>query len=542
MVPHLVPPPCPTPLPRPRLSLLVVAAFATLLSAPTTAGAASLSKGTLSIGDDPGHHGTFTIGTLLDPAGPGPIIVDADIPLDAPAGCTHPAPPMPEDATVMLCEASLVSEILVNLGDGDDTLSRASATIPLVAPIAAVPMEITGGPGNDVLEGGDAADLIKGSDGDDHILGFSGDDTLVGGLGTDHVEPGVGSNLIDVSSAEADTVSVAAGSLNRATASANDRFFGDNATTTISLVGVDPTVSDWGTDSAAIIEAGVDPIPSIADLLGGVTNTVASGTAPAGVTLPTQPLVGSLSGIAGQSQAAVRRRLSATLPLGMTLDGTGLHIAARCATECELLGGGVIDTGAGNVVALDPGMVKVGAAQASSLNLSLPDSAAGAAITRALAAGRCIVVVARLWVRTSDGSTVIVYTLPACGSTLAVRLSRPRATQTKAPSRRLPVATPRRIVATAKCSTDCTITPRFLLIKRGGTVVARIARAAVRPGTGADAGRAHSITWRLSARQGAAIARARRGSLDPLRYIVSTQVTSGGVTTIGTTSLKARGT
>lgn len=84
-----------------------------------------------------------------------------------------------ESRTKTTFEVSEITSIVVNGGDGDDTV-RTARQVDL-------PMAIDGGAGDDLLAGGDANDAIDGGDGNDRIFGGRGDDTLVGGSGDDKV-------------------------------------------------------------------------------------------------------------------------------------------------------------------------------------------------------------------------------------------------------------------------------------------------------------------------------------------------------------------
>jgi hypothetical protein len=76
--------------------------------------------------------------------------------------------------------------LLVDLGDGDDTLS-VDRSDPLVA---------AGGPGADTLRSGAGGDELSGGPGDDRLDGGAGDDALTGGAGTDDLAGGAGEDFV----------------------------------------------------------------------------------------------------------------------------------------------------------------------------------------------------------------------------------------------------------------------------------------------------------------------------------------------------------
>lgn len=72
-----------------------------------------------------------------------------------------------------------VTEIVVNAGDGDDTV--------LVGPKVELPARLNGGPGNDRLRGGSGPDLVFGEEGDDLLIGTRGRDALDTGPGSNRL-------------------------------------------------------------------------------------------------------------------------------------------------------------------------------------------------------------------------------------------------------------------------------------------------------------------------------------------------------------------
>jgi uncharacterized delta-60 repeat protein len=81
-----------------------------------------------------------------------------------------------------------VNRVLINAGDGDDTV--------LIASGINVPTETHGGKGNDNLTGGGHGDILFGEEGNDTLLARGGDDILVGGNGNDYLDGGSGRDLL----------------------------------------------------------------------------------------------------------------------------------------------------------------------------------------------------------------------------------------------------------------------------------------------------------------------------------------------------------
>ncbi len=70
-----------------------------------------------------------------------------------------------------------VSRIIGNAGIGDDKI--------VISKDITIPVELSGGAGNDKLIGGSGNDILRGNDGNDELNGGLGDDTLEGGAGLD---------------------------------------------------------------------------------------------------------------------------------------------------------------------------------------------------------------------------------------------------------------------------------------------------------------------------------------------------------------------
>lgn len=86
-----------------------------------------------------------------------------------------------------------VKTILINAGDGNDSISVAGGTKYTLA----IPATVNGGAGNDSLTGGDAGDLLNGGTGDDLITGGAGNDKLYGNDGKDRLTGGLGADYLN---------------------------------------------------------------------------------------------------------------------------------------------------------------------------------------------------------------------------------------------------------------------------------------------------------------------------------------------------------
>jgi len=113
-----------------------------------------------------------------------------DLLIESPAGVTAPpAPCVLETATRARCPAGSVAKIRAAFLAGDDTLT-VTATMD-------VPIEVSGGNGDDSLMGGSRRDQISGDGGDDTLIGHGGRDQLAGGAGNDSC---IGGGAVDSAS------------------------------------------------------------------------------------------------------------------------------------------------------------------------------------------------------------------------------------------------------------------------------------------------------------------------------------------------------
>ncbi len=161
---------------RPALAAAFVALFV-----PATAGASTLS----TTGSAPAKNLTFTVGDGFDhetsaSVTGGRLIVEDSVPLDVGAsGCAL--------ATAYSADCGPATDfghVTFTFGAGDDDLYMPD---PL-----SMPLTVSGGEGDDLLDGGSAGDHIDGGPGSDALWGYGGADTLTGGDGDDGLEGGAG--------------------------------------------------------------------------------------------------------------------------------------------------------------------------------------------------------------------------------------------------------------------------------------------------------------------------------------------------------------
>ena len=90
-------------------------------------------------------------------------------------------------SNVVTCTGA--TAVRADLGDGDD--------IGQISDGIGVPVELSAGPGADLLEGAEQADLLDGGPGDDSVIGGDGADTLRGGDGADTLEGRGGADRLE---------------------------------------------------------------------------------------------------------------------------------------------------------------------------------------------------------------------------------------------------------------------------------------------------------------------------------------------------------
>jgi hypothetical protein len=98
------------------------------------------------------------------------------------------------------CAVSPLSDIVVETGDGNDTISN-NRTFSSVTTVHAGGGDdtIKGGFGNDTIHGEAGNDTINAMDGDDTVIGGDGDDALRGFAGNDELDGGSGNDAFEAS-------------------------------------------------------------------------------------------------------------------------------------------------------------------------------------------------------------------------------------------------------------------------------------------------------------------------------------------------------
>ena len=170
---------------RPR-RLAPLVALAVLAAAPAAADAATItvSGGELTYLAAPGERNFMTYG-----AGdaPGSVRI-GDL---GAAGIAFPADRCAQRSDMVDCSG--VTAVKADLGDGNDNADKGTG-----APIA-FPVELHGGPGDDLLEAfeySDAPSRMFGGDGEDVLAGFGGADELHGGAGDDKLTGSGGADAL----------------------------------------------------------------------------------------------------------------------------------------------------------------------------------------------------------------------------------------------------------------------------------------------------------------------------------------------------------
>ena len=150
------------------LALCLVAVTA----APAGAAVVDLTDNVLSVRDPSGEDNVLDV----RPSGFGAYEVhDAGPPLEATGSCT------PVEPQLVTC-LGLALRVHVEAGDGDDLVGLWDDF--------RVPVELSGGAGDDALAGGPGNDDLQGGEGDDSLTGGPGNDRSAGEQGADHLGGG----------------------------------------------------------------------------------------------------------------------------------------------------------------------------------------------------------------------------------------------------------------------------------------------------------------------------------------------------------------
>jgi Ca2+-binding RTX toxin-like protein len=145
-----------------------------------------------------------------------------------------------------------VNKIVASAGEFDDVITVESIA-GTQEPSIAVPVEFSGGNGNDELSGGEANDVINGDSGNDRLFGRGGNDILSGGIGKDFVNAGEGNDSLSggedndnlLGKGGSDTIDGASGNDFINGGAGNDKLYGD---TDDSQAGNDIILGEEGDD------------------------------------------------------------------------------------------------------------------------------------------------------------------------------------------------------------------------------------------------------------------------------------------------------
>jgi RTX calcium-binding nonapeptide repeat (4 copies) len=139
------------------------------------------------------------------------------------------------DVIEVLCPRAGVRRIDIDVGEAPDSVSAASAPVPLRVRGGAGADGIAGGLVADVLDGGEGndrvfgqggADVVAGGAGDDTLAGDTGDDVLRGEAGTDGLYGGMGADTLEARDGELDEAACGFG---------NDRLVADQFDSIVEL-------------------------------------------------------------------------------------------------------------------------------------------------------------------------------------------------------------------------------------------------------------------------------------------------------------------
>jgi len=179
------------------LGLGVPAAQAVSVSYPDPTGAQDVDgPRDLAYGTDPGKNNlALTVSdtnVVFNDATALPVAA-----VDLPADCTIAVP--------LACSLARVANLVIDLGDSDDTVSVGGAGPPALVTI------VNGGPGGDTLDGGQGDDTLLGGPDADPLAGGGGNDVLVGGTGVDSFDGGAGNDRILAADGVAESIECGAG-------------------------------------------------------------------------------------------------------------------------------------------------------------------------------------------------------------------------------------------------------------------------------------------------------------------------------------------
>lgn len=150
----------------------LTALLGSITVAPVHAADVAVEGATLRIVDSAGEANVLTV----HPTPLGYDVFDEVSRLTPGAGCVAMA------RRHVNCQAMMV-KLSIDAGDGDDFVMTGDVSVPV---------EASGGRGDDLVEGGAGTDLLGGGTGNDSVLGAGGDDGLAGEAGADVLQGGGG--------------------------------------------------------------------------------------------------------------------------------------------------------------------------------------------------------------------------------------------------------------------------------------------------------------------------------------------------------------
>jgi len=241
--------------------VLLAAACAAFLTtaAPAAASTLTLENGVVT------YTGSAALSSDLAIAGGNASVVitrdasDTD-PIATPSGCTDVNP------TLFVCNG--VTRVIVNAGDGNDTVDASTLTLPST---------LDGGNGADTLDGGTLADSISGGAGTDTLTGNDGADTIDGGAGPDGIDGNAGADVL-TGGVGADADSIDGGADNDTITGGDGDDFLRGGTGNDSVLGEAGDDTLWDDGGADVLSGG-----------SGIDGADVSAAAPVSVTLDGQP-------------------------------------------------------------------------------------------------------------------------------------------------------------------------------------------------------------------------------------------------------------
>jgi Ca2+-binding RTX toxin-like protein len=127
------------------------------------------------------------------------------------------------DGTTVIAGLEMVTDVLVNLRNGNDSFDASALTnVPAAAQLR---INVLGGSGDDTIIAGPGDDTLRGQSGRDRLIGLAGNDLLVGNDGIDTLVAGSGADTL-VGGRDADLINGQAGDDLLRGAAGNDRLMG----------------------------------------------------------------------------------------------------------------------------------------------------------------------------------------------------------------------------------------------------------------------------------------------------------------------------